>query len=870
MAASSAQSKSSSRWGSFLQQAVAGVESRLDNILADGDSSTTVALGKEDVDQPGKRAAMTMTMPDVSRQTKTGRKADRLQERLAKAVITRNSAKSGVSSGLPSRSASPSKVPIGPRGSIELQSDRTLSVSSGICPETQKLHGHDSASDQMPEDPDATESIYTSRDIGEHEALPCEAVDSTTRPLSNSLDQAPTHVSTNSTPPEPISRNGFGSVLKTTVELQPIQQKEAIIDQIRSENDAAELRKQEEAHRYLEHIDSLQAKLQYLAKEATEFAKRTKSEAEAGSVEQKLAIKDEKIALLLDEGQKLAQNELKHISTIKKLRTRVLEDAKGREQILQNTAELEKAKRSAEDRAKEAEDSLREKLYQQNTLQEVEVQLGKAKLEIERRARENAELRQRSSNTQISREANEVIELKLLLEAQRKTVSELRDDLSNAKLERELSGERHRAHVRELQEHFNQGNGKAKVTEIELRGELSVLESRLESLRARAEDVSFGSTGDTQAKLLRQVEILHRQYSVASANWRGIEGSLLARIAGLESERDDVAKREGEIRRKARTIGNRCRQLEDQLEESSNKLQDLEQEVNEQKAQLSTVYRVLSSTETEVTRLQKDIISERENWQARLDEHLETGRRELQSPTIDVSSSQMRTEVPVIPNRQKSQAEKAGPHGRRHQAGSGLGLVNATIPSTDRIMARRHSNQLPHTSGSGTPHRQSSLASTPQPSVHNVVPETPSSQIYHQEDFFDGVITPATPERTINDMFSASTAAVGPSVQLVERMSAAVRRLESEKAATRDELDRLLAQRDEAREQVVTLMREVEEKRVADAKILRLEIEIGEINQRYQTTLEMLGEKSEMVDELQADIGDVKQMYRDLVNSTMH
>lgn len=32
--------KQSSRWGSFLQQAVAGVESRLDNILAEGDEAT--------------------------------------------------------------------------------------------------------------------------------------------------------------------------------------------------------------------------------------------------------------------------------------------------------------------------------------------------------------------------------------------------------------------------------------------------------------------------------------------------------------------------------------------------------------------------------------------------------------------------------------------------------------------------------------------------------------------------------------------------------------------------------------------------------------------------------------------------------------
>jgi hypothetical protein len=34
-----APSKQTSRWGSFLQQAVAGVESRLDNILAEDEAS---------------------------------------------------------------------------------------------------------------------------------------------------------------------------------------------------------------------------------------------------------------------------------------------------------------------------------------------------------------------------------------------------------------------------------------------------------------------------------------------------------------------------------------------------------------------------------------------------------------------------------------------------------------------------------------------------------------------------------------------------------------------------------------------------------------------------------------------------------------
>ena len=44
---------------------------------------------------------------------------------------------------------------------------------------------------------------------------------------------------------------------------------------------------------------------------------------------------------------------------------------------------------------------------------------------------------------------------------------------------------------------------------------------------------------------------------------------------------------------------------------------------------------------------------------------------------------------------------------------------------------------------------------------------------------------------------------------------------------------------------------------------------MGEIKERYETTLEMLGEKSEMVDELRSDIDDIKAMYRELVERTI-
>jgi hypothetical protein len=106
-------------------------------------------------------------------------------------------------------------------------------------------------------------------------------------------------------------------------------------------------------------------------------------------------------------------------------------------------------------------------------------------------------------------------------------------------------------------------------------------------------------------------------------------------------------------------------------------------------------------------------------------------------------------------------------------------------------------------------------------------------------------------------------------VQLVERMSAAIRRLEGEKVAAKEEMVRVCSQRDEARSDMVGLMKDVEANKAATVRVQELETEMENINQRYQTTLELLGEKSELVEELRADVQDVKDMYRDLVERTI-
>jgi len=170
---------------------------------------------------------------------------------------------------------------------------------------------------------------------------------------------------------------------------------------------------------------------------------------------------------------------------------------------------------------------------------------------------------------------------------------------------------------------------------------------------------------------------------------------------------------------------------------------------------------------------------------------------------------------------------------------------------------------------STTPSRQESIASLSY--LNGSVPPSASISVAPSIDIDDQMDRDSTssPHRTVNELISVSTVGAGPSVQLVERMSAAVRRLESEKAANKEEMTRILGQRDEARGEVVSLMREVEGLKGDHERVVKLEEAVKSIQGRYDAALEMLGEKSEEAEELKNDVQDLKKIYRELVENTM-
>lgn len=293
------------------------------------------------------------------------------------------------------------------------------------------------------------------------------------------------------------------------------------------------------------------------------------------------------------------------------------------------------------------------------------------------------------------------------------------------------------------------------------------------------------------------------------------------------------------------------------MESSRETNQELDRNLDETRQELEKLSSKLAKTDDELSTAKQDLVHQKETldatWTQRFEDEKAKWQERSPYPSRVLSG---RTESPVASS-------------RRSEA---LATVPERSPvSISWIDTPPHQNS--YSSFSSNP---AALRTAPNdlPAPSEDVPSAPTEP----DDYFNGTVTPATPSaqgahsqaaRGVNDIISASTAGAGPSVQLVERMSATVRRLESDRTALKDELALLTTQRDEARQEVVNLMGEAEEKRAGDKRIKELEETAAELDQRYQTTLEMLGEKSEQVEEQKADIEDLKKIYRELVESVV-
>ena len=314
----------------------------------------------------------------------------------------------------------------------------------------------------------------------------------------------------------------------------------------------AQLRQQEEIHAYVERIDALEAKLQFLAREATDSARKAALAAPAGSVEKKLAEKDQQIAQLMEEGKNLASTEQKHRSILKKQRITIVESEKELNILRATKEKSNKEIEALRSRARRADELEKTHDELEKRFDQVQKELSTIRPEIRSKDSTIAELRAQLKKATEQADAMTSKVNEKARDQDRRRIADLEEEVAALKVEKNLVADRGKAQATDLREKAERANERARALELELKAEVQVMEGKLEAMRMRAEEASSGAAGDSQAKLLRQVETLQTQYSIAGENWQGIETTLLARITGLERERDEALQRESDMRKKAR------------------------------------------------------------------------------------------------------------------------------------------------------------------------------------------------------------------------------------------------------------------------------------------------------------------------------
>lgn len=333
--------------------------------------------------------------------------------------------------------------------------------------------------------------------------------------------------------------------------------------------------------------------------------------------------------------------------------------------------------------------------------------------------------------------------------------------------------------------------------------------------------------------------MLQTQHAIASQNWQRIEGSLEIRNENLEKEKNDLMKRWEDERKKVKdavlsliydlTKIDSKRGVQLQLDGLKRDVRHLENEILKSQSLSQTYQETIQSLETRLVDQESKFTREKESLQEAFEIALDARLKEEKTKWEEDQQS-LYTASPFSTSFPLSSSIISRPHPRNQKSPSPQPELNVkprgvypvrTTSYGDISHIRRSSRHLT------SPLEVASPASTPIPQIVNLEDDD-------EREFLNNSRADSPKNAAFDNVsISASTSTAGPSVNIMERMGAAVRRLENDLVATKEELSRSLKQRDEAREECVKLMSEVEEKRRFQDSVQQAQTQYAELENRY-------------------------------------
>lgn len=538
--------------------------------------------------------------------------------------------------------------------------------------------------------------------------------------------------------------------------------------------------------------------------------------------------KDEQIQGLMEEGEKLSKQQLHNSNMIKKLRAKDKDNESVIAKLKKKAKELEEELqhlRQVLDGKEEVEKQHRENIKKLNSVVErQEKDLGRLQVDMN-------ELEEKSRSTQAALDSayRELTDLhkanaakdsevqEAALRREMKAKEELSGALEKAQEEARQQQETLALQVGDLRLALQRAEQAAARKEDYLRHEISELQQRLQEAENRNQELSQ-SVSSTTRPLLRQIENLQATLGSQTSSWETLEKNLSDRLGESQTLLAAAVERE-----RAATEELLANKIQMSSVESQNAL--LRQENSRLQAQLESEKNKLRKLEDENSRYQVEL----ENLKDEYVRTLEEARKEK-----TLLSSQLEME------RMKVEQER-----------------KKTIFTQETLKEKDHKPFS--VSSTPTMSRSSSLSGVDMAGLQ--------TSFLSQDESHDHSFGPMSTSASGSNLYEAVRMGAGSSI--IENLQSQLKLREGEISHLQLEISNLEKTRSIMSEELVKLTNQNDELEEKVKEIPKLRVQLRDLDQRYNTILQMYGEKAEEAEELRLDLEDVKNMYKTQIDELL-
>ena len=399
--------------------------------------------------------------------------------------------------------------------------------------------------------------------------------------------------------------------------------------------------------------------------------------------------------------------------------------------------------------------------------------------------------------------------------------------------------------------------------------QVTALETKLEQLRIELDNSNQISNGkssrddgvdndengsEVKQHTSSQYNLLKEQLESSKANWNSIEYALNIKIVDLENHLTSTRKEKTRFEEAYQTALDSSETLSEQLEREKENHLNAASQVKELERQIETLKLSLQSVNDDYNLLKKKYDIQRAQLEKN-DDNSKPHQENSVGKVIEKTPSELTNSL----NSMNGNIEDEWILPQENS------MLSLSISKLEEL--EDDSSMKPIGNGShdtlGSEETQRFSRKNVDFSIDDIPEEAADLQAIQEGKSLKSLNNTSIPYRRASAQLSNSNGHI--SAQLVNKLSTELRRLEGELTTSRESYNNLLSEKAKANDEILRLLEENDKFNEVNKQKDELLRKVEQIQSQLETSLQLLGEKTEQVEELENDVSDLKEMMHEQV-----